>query len=333
MPLESGDSPRRAGRGGLPAWKRVTALYDILIVDDDPTVIVVLGAMLRPLGQVRFAKRARDALRLACVAVPDLVLLDLQLPDGSGDEVCAAMAGSPLLAGVPVLVLSASADPEAASAALARGAREFLPKPPQAERIVPCVRRHLEAALQAAAAPRERIGGRPERGVCNRRRFDTVMTLACVRAAAAAEPLTLLRVAAAQPGADGGLQAEAIAGLLQRVACGSADRLGQLGAEGLAALLPATDADGAAEVAARLLAAADEAAGGSAGPLRIGVATWTPADSAAPPSAAGLLAAADGALAAAHAGSGVSPTCCIAYRPGRVPGPWHGCGPAPAGAR
>lgn len=282
----------------------MTALYDILIVDDDPTVIVVLGAMLRPWGQVRFAKRAADALRLARVSVPDLVLLDLQLPDGTGDQVCAAMARSPLLADVPVVVLSASAEPPVAAAALANGAREFLPKPPQAELVVPCVRRHLEAALHEAATARPRGSGPPRRGCCNRRRFDTVLALECVRAADDGAPLALLRIAPARPLADGGVQTEAIAAALQRVARRPDDRLGHFGAEGLALLLPCTDADGGAQVAARLRTIAD--GGASCGPLHVGLAAWTPpADGGrgAAPTATGLLAAAEVRLAAAREGA------------------------------
>lgn len=124
--------------------------HDLLIIDDDPTVIVVLGAVLRPLGQVRFAKRGADGLRLARQARPDLVLLDLQLPDLPGLQVLAELRSSPALAGVPVLLMSGS-EPDAQALAWCRQpAVAFQLKPPHPQQLLACAH---ELLLQAAAAP------------------------------------------------------------------------------------------------------------------------------------------------------------------------------------
>lgn len=120
--------------------------YDILIIDDDPTVIVVLGAALRSLGQVRFAKRAADGLRLAHQATPHLVLLDLNLPDRPGLQVLADLRATPRLAAVPVLLMSGSEPDAEALAWCGRPAVAFEQKPPQPQRLLARVRELLQAA-------------------------------------------------------------------------------------------------------------------------------------------------------------------------------------------
>ena len=60
---------------------------------------------------------------------PDLVLLDLHLPDMPGEEVLRRLRGDELTAGIPVMVLSADARPSLTKRLLASGARAFLTKP------------------------------------------------------------------------------------------------------------------------------------------------------------------------------------------------------------
>ena len=71
--------------------------FNILLVDDDPTVIGVLGTILQEFGRLCFATSGEDALRMARQSVPDLILLDIEMPGMSGFEVCAAMKEMPLL--------------------------------------------------------------------------------------------------------------------------------------------------------------------------------------------------------------------------------------------
>ena len=68
-------------------------------------------------------------LEIARVHQPDLVMLDLHLPDGSGFDVLAAMKRDKRLSGIPVVVLSADASPNQARRLLAAGAKNYLTKP------------------------------------------------------------------------------------------------------------------------------------------------------------------------------------------------------------
>ena len=86
--------------------------FNILLVDDDPTVIGVLGTILQEFGRLCFATSGEDALRMARQSVPDLILLDIEMPGMSGFEVCAAMKEMPLLMDVPIVFITSHEDDE-----------------------------------------------------------------------------------------------------------------------------------------------------------------------------------------------------------------------------
>ncbi len=270
--------------------------YDLLIVDDDPTQIVVLGAMLRPFGQVRFAKRGADALRLARQSIPDLMLLDLQLPDMDGAAVLAEMRRSPLLAEVPVLVLSGTEPAQALPGLHGLGVVACLAKPPDGPVLAACVQAELQAALRRLAQRRPRGSGEPA-AAFNRRCFDLLLGLAC-QDGPREGPLALLRLAptALQPACDAPVL-ESLARAVRVAARRPGDCIGHLGADGLALLLPDTDARGAACVARQLL----QGPGCPAG-LAAGFVVLAPAAPGLPPVAPSMLmGAAETALQAARA--------------------------------
>ncbi|MGZ8219413.1 response regulator [Methylomagnum sp.] len=60
----------------------------ILLVDDSPAILDILGEILRPFYQVKFAINGLDALALAQRSPPSLILLDVMMPGLSGHEVC-----------------------------------------------------------------------------------------------------------------------------------------------------------------------------------------------------------------------------------------------------
>ena len=103
-PLELGRDEWRAGaaplcRGcELPAPSCVNP--SLLLVDDDPGSVQVLGNMLAGQGDLRFALSGAVALRMAQAQPPDLVLIDAEMPGMTGLEVCAAFKADPLLVGV-----------------------------------------------------------------------------------------------------------------------------------------------------------------------------------------------------------------------------------------
>jgi two-component system KDP operon response regulator KdpE len=99
----------------------------ILVIDDEPQIHRFLGPALEAAGYaVERAENATEGLRLAASRAPDLVLLDLGLPDLDGQEVLARLRGfSP----VPVIVLSARDREADKIAALDSGADDYVEKP------------------------------------------------------------------------------------------------------------------------------------------------------------------------------------------------------------
>jgi len=102
-----------------------------LVVEDDPDVRALVGRMLRGSGlQVSEVSEGRSAiLHLATHETPDLVCLDLMLPELSGYDVCEYMRGDARLKAVPILILSARALPQDRAYAEQVGATSYLVKP------------------------------------------------------------------------------------------------------------------------------------------------------------------------------------------------------------
>lgn len=102
----------------------------ILIVDDVATNRIVLKVKL---SGARYetvqAGTGQEALRLVTLELPDLVLLDVQLPDISGIEVCRRLKSSPLTRNLPVIMVTAFPSPETRLEALRAGADDFIVKP------------------------------------------------------------------------------------------------------------------------------------------------------------------------------------------------------------
>ncbi len=80
---------------------------------------------------------------------PDLVLLDISMPEVGGIPVCAEIKGNPATAGIEIIVVSAHADNEFVADALASGASDFIPKPFQPNDLVRRVKRALERPVPA----------------------------------------------------------------------------------------------------------------------------------------------------------------------------------------
>ena len=102
----------------------------ILVVEDDPDARKVLSLILRLDGfEVASASGGPEAIQALAEALPDLVLLDVMMPDMDGYEVCAWIRANPATARLPVVMLSAKADPESMARGLEVGANGYLAKP------------------------------------------------------------------------------------------------------------------------------------------------------------------------------------------------------------
>lgn len=102
----------------------------ILLVDDNPQILTILAELLRPLGQTIFcADSGPDALARAVAAPPDLILLDVMMPGMDGFTVCRHIRAHPLLAQIPVIMVTALDDRDSRLGGFEAGADEFVSKP------------------------------------------------------------------------------------------------------------------------------------------------------------------------------------------------------------
>jgi len=123
-----------------------------MIVDDDPFARRLMRDCLRLCGEefeIFEVDRGKLALELLAVERPDLVLLDISMPEVGGIPVCAEIKGNPATADIAIIVVSAHADNEFIADALASGASDFVPKPFQPNDLVRRVKRALEARVPA----------------------------------------------------------------------------------------------------------------------------------------------------------------------------------------
>jgi two-component system KDP operon response regulator KdpE len=119
----------------------------ILIVDDEPNILATVSPLLRARGyDVRSAMSGRAGLEAVERDKPDLIVLDLGLPDIDGVEVCRGVRES---SGIPILVLSARGAEGDKVRALDAGADDYVTKPFGAEELLARIR----AALRRVESP------------------------------------------------------------------------------------------------------------------------------------------------------------------------------------
>lgn len=102
----------------------------VVIVDDEPAMVDMLTTFLTMKGfQVHGAYTGMAGLDAIERVHPDIVLLDLMLPDIDGFEVCRRLRSNPAYASLPVVIISARAETEAVERAMGAGANAYMVKP------------------------------------------------------------------------------------------------------------------------------------------------------------------------------------------------------------
>src|SRR5450432_1130402 len=115
----------------------------ILIVDDEPINIKLLEKALQDSYDICTANNGYDAIRLVKEKHPDLILLDVMMPDLSGFEVCNIIKDDVAFAEIPVIFLTAMNLPEGEALGLELGGIDYLPKPVNLDLLKLRVRNHL----------------------------------------------------------------------------------------------------------------------------------------------------------------------------------------------
>jgi PAS domain S-box-containing protein len=133
--------PELAPPSGAPAPRR-----RVLYVEDNEVNLLLVEAILRPNDHLELATAVTGQEGIASVRAtrPDLVLIDMQLPDMSGMELFRLLRELPGMRGVACIAVSADAMPASIEAALAEGFADYLTKPIALDGFNACVERHLK---------------------------------------------------------------------------------------------------------------------------------------------------------------------------------------------
>jgi len=121
-----------------------TKRHTLLIVDDTPTNLSLLSNLLRDAYRIKVANSGAKALELAFSAPPDLVLLDVMMPEMDGYEVCRRLKTNELTQTVPVIFLTAKNEVEDEELGFSVGAVDFIHKPISPPIVMARVKTHLE---------------------------------------------------------------------------------------------------------------------------------------------------------------------------------------------
>lgn len=117
---------------------------NILVVDDTPANLRLLSDMLTEQGyKVRSVINGQMALTATRAAPPDLILLDINMPDMNGYQVCEHLKGDAQTCDIPIIFISALGEVEDKVRAFATGGVDYIPKPFQLEEVLARVQTHL----------------------------------------------------------------------------------------------------------------------------------------------------------------------------------------------
>jgi diguanylate cyclase (GGDEF)-like protein len=230
----------------------------VLLVDDDPGSIQLMGSILTEVRQLRFATNGHDALRLARESAPDLILLDAEMPGMTGFELLKALKAEFLLATVPVIFITSHSEAGFEVSALDMGAADFIAKPLRSSRVLARVRTQLRVKHMADELRRSATTDALT-GVANRRYFDESVEREWLRARHAGDSVSLLMIDVdhfklyndlyGHPKGDICLQS--VAQALVSTCKGPADLVARYGGEEFAVLLPQMSRYDAMEVASQ----------------------------------------------------------------------------------
>lgn len=117
----------------------------ILIVDDTPDNLMILSEILKPFYKIKVANSGLKALNLiASGDIPDLILLDIMMPDSNGYDVCKKLKTDPLTRNIPIIFVTALNDCDDESEGLKLGAVDYITKPINSSIVLARVNTQIE---------------------------------------------------------------------------------------------------------------------------------------------------------------------------------------------
>jgi diguanylate cyclase (GGDEF)-like protein len=232
----------------------------VLVVDDTPANLKLLYELLKDRYTVRTASNGAKAIAIChSEQRPDLVLLDVMMPDLDGYQVCAMLKEDPRSRDIPVIFITARNDIEDEQKGLELGAVDYISKPFGPAVVQMRVRNQIE--LKRAREQLTRLATTDGlTGLANRRRFDEVLAHECARHARSGAELSLILIDIdhfkAYNDAYGHVSGDDCLRQVARVIGGgvvrSVDLAARYGGEEFVCILPDTDHAGAFGVAEKI---------------------------------------------------------------------------------
>jgi diguanylate cyclase (GGDEF)-like protein len=231
----------------------------ILIVEDVKLNAQILVNALKDTYDLRVAHNGVEALAMVREEMPDLILLDIIMPEMDGYEVCARLQSDPNTRDIPILFLTALEGDQNEAYGIELGAMDYIRKPFNVLIVKAKIRNHLELKRYKDILKRDsRIDGLTR--IPNRRRFDEAYVEERDRARRTKTPLAVLMIDLDRfklyNDAYGHLQGDDVLRLVAQTLYHALHRPGDLvarwGGEEFVVLLPQTDLEGAVTVAERL---------------------------------------------------------------------------------
>jgi len=233
--------------------------FTILITDDEKMNVDILGGILAPSYNLLISRNGKRTLELAAEHKPDLILLDVIMPEMNGFEVIAKLKESDATAGIPVIFITGLTGAEDEEKGFVLGAVDYIAKPFKKAIVKARVNTHIRIIDQMRTI--ESIGLiDPLTRISNRRGFESRLGVEWNRAVRERTPISLLVMdidkfkkyndTYGHQQGDAALKtfAEASVRSLMR----AVDFAARWGGEEFVILLPSTDFNGAADVAERV---------------------------------------------------------------------------------
>jgi two-component system phosphate regulon response regulator PhoB len=143
----------------MPAMvRKLRVMPKILVVDDEPDAVELIKFNLKAAGyEVATAADGDEALKKARAVLPDLIVLDLMLPEVDGLEVCKILRRDPKVSAIPIIMLTAKAAEIDRVLGLELGADDYVTKPFSPRELVLRIKRLLRADAAAPEAKADNI--------------------------------------------------------------------------------------------------------------------------------------------------------------------------------
>jgi diguanylate cyclase (GGDEF)-like protein len=163
----------------------------VLIIDDDPIVVDIMETVFDGDLRILTASNGHDGILAACAENPDLILLDVRMPDMDGYEACRQLKAMAETADIPIIFLTARVETEDEFKGLELGAIDYIAKPIVPQIVRARIQNHLMLKRQRdQLANMSMIDGLT--GIANRRRFDDHIEQELRRASRNKAPLAFL---------------------------------------------------------------------------------------------------------------------------------------------